>query len=84
MFRPENLRRNGNCPFLFAVRSSPTGASLEKLCKMKMKNDPTLAWPMVAANSVPIVKESCSAEKNEKEMLCGRHVIVHEVHEVCE
>ncbi len=32
--------------------------------------DPTLGWPMVDANSVPIVKKSCSAKKNEKEMLC--------------
>ncbi len=31
----------------------------------------------------PIVKKSCSAKKNEKDMLCGRHVTVHEMHDVC-
>ena len=37
----------------------------------------------VVANSVPIERESCSAEDEKGEMLCGWHVTVHEMHEVC-
>ena len=46
--------------------------------------DPILAWPMVDANSVPFVKRVVQLRKTRKKCyVCGRHVTVHEMHEVC-